>query len=421
MSNPSVHPRSVLISGASIAGSALAYWLDLYGFEVTVVERAAAVRSGGYPVDIRGTAIDVVDRMGLRPQVNAAHIASQDLTFVDRDGMAVAKVPIYDLTGNTAHKDVELPRGKLTALLYGLCRESRVRYRFEDMIETLMDDGTGVDVQFKSGERKRYDVVIGADGIHSNIRRLVFGLEAPFNHYLGSTFNLFSLPNDMKLSHGAIVYAEPGRTAVVMVVRDSPHLFAMLTFTTITPAFNSHHDKAEQIERTAAVFADGGWQVPRLLDALRNADDLYFDTVSQIRMPTWSRGRVVLVGDAAYAPSFRSGQGTSLALVGAYVLAGELACHRDPAEAFTSYDRIARRYVEANQALAINAVGQDLLLPRTQEELDARNRKLAAFMPGRTAGGLSSEACAAHNSLILPDYDVKKLRTTARACLSGRR
>ena len=158
------------------------------------------------------------------------------------------------------------------------------------------------------------------------------------------------------------------------------------------------------------MFADGGWEVPRLLDALRTADDLYFDTVSQIRMPIWSKGRVVLAADAAYAPSFRSGQGTSLALVGAYVLAGELASHDDPTEAFAAYERIVRPFVEANQALAIKADGEDLLLPRTPEELEARNRMLAAFKRGRSPDDLSGKAGAVHSALTLPDYD----RTLAR-------
>jgi len=403
MSNSPAPARSVLISGASVAGPALAYWLDRYGFEVTVVERATAIRSGGYPIDIRGTAMAVIERMGLRPAVAAAHIASRGLTFVDADGKTIGTVPIYDLTGNEAGRDVELPRGELTTLLYGLTRNGRVRYRFQDSVEALHDDGAGVDVQFRDGERRRYDVVIGADGIHSNTRRLVFGPEAPFIRDLGAAFNLFSLPNDLGLSHGAVVYAEPGRTAVVMAVRDSPQLFAMLTFVTETAPLAAPLDKVAQIERTAAVFAGGGWEVPRLVAAMKRADDLYFDSVSQIRMPRWSQGRVALVGDAAFAPSFRSGQGTSLALVGAYVLAGELSVHQDPADAFAAYERTHRPYVEANQALAIKD-DVDLLLPRTPEELDARNRMLAAFQSAPAGGGLDDKAQAAHSALALADY-----------------
>ena len=175
MSNTPIQTsRSALISGASIAGPTLAYWLRRYGFDVTVVERAAAVRRGGYPIDIRGTAMGVVERMGLRPQVEAAHIATRDLTFVDAMGKVIGSIPIYDVTVNEAGQDVELPRGELTTMLYGLTRDSAVRYRFKDSIEALEDDGVGVDVRFASGARQRYDVVIGADGIHSNTRRLAF-------------------------------------------------------------------------------------------------------------------------------------------------------------------------------------------------------------------------------------------------------
>jgi 2-polyprenyl-6-methoxyphenol hydroxylase-like FAD-dependent oxidoreductase len=413
--------RSVLISGASIAGPTLAYWLDRYGFDVMVVERAAAVRSGGYPIDIRGTAIDVVERMGLRPEVEAAHIASRALTFVNADGKTIGTIPAYDLAGNEAGRDVELPRGELTAMLYGLTRNSRVRYRFDDSIEAIEDDGTGVNVRFKNGERQRYDVVIGADGLHSNTRRLVFGPEAPFSHYLGYTFNLFSMPNDVGLSHGAIVYAEVGRAAGVYAVRDNPDLFVFLIFATETPPFDAHPDKAEQIQRTATLFAEGGWEVPRLVDALRRADDLFFDTVSQIRMPSWSKGRVALVGDAAYAPSFRSGQGTSIALAGAYVLAGELAAQDDPVDAFAAYERIVRPFVEANQALAIKKSG-DYFLPRTQEELDARNRMLAALKAGRTGNDVSGAARAVHSALTLPDYSRElERRRLPRSSFAGDR
>jgi 2-polyprenyl-6-methoxyphenol hydroxylase-like FAD-dependent oxidoreductase len=395
--------RSVLISGASIAGPTLAYWLDRYGFEVTVVERASAVRSGGYPIDIRGTAIDVVERMGLLPAVQAAHIGSRAVTFVDAAGKTIGAIPIYDLTANQA-RDVELQRGALATLLYALTRNSAVRYRFDDSIEAIEDDGARVDVRFKSGERRHYDIVVGADGMHSNVRRLVFGPEAPFNRYLGYTFNLFSMPNDRGLSHGAIVYAEAGRAAGAFAVRDSPNVFSFLIFATEKPPFSAHPSVAEHIERTAAVFADGGWEIPRLLEAMRHADDLFFDTVSQIRMPCWSKGRVGLAGDAAFAPSFLSGQGTSLALVGAYVLAGELAAHDNPADALAAYERTVRPFAEANQALATKE-GGSFFLPRTQEQLDARNRVLASLAGGGPAKMPGGNARDVHNALRLPDYE----------------
>ncbi len=395
--------RSVLISGASIAGPALAFWLDHYGFDVTVVERAPTIRTGGYPIDVRGTAIDVVERMGLLPQIRAAHIASRAMTFVDRASMVIGSVPIYEAICSDTERDVELPRGTLTTLLHDATRNGNIDYCFNDSIDTLRDDGKGVDIGFASGRQARYDIVIGADGLHSRTRRLVFGPEAPFNHSLGFCFNLFSMPNDKGLSHGGVVHAEPGRTAAIWAVQDSPRVFGFLAFATDEAPVSTSRDAEEQIRRTRAAFAGMGWEVPRLLDAMAQADDLYFDSVSQIRMPHWSKGRVALVGDAAFAPSFRSGQGTSLALVGAYVLAGELATRDDPQDAFAAYERIARPFVEANQALATDDNGA-FFLPRTQKDIETRDHILAEIIRNGTAGMFDNTKARVHNSLRLSDY-----------------
>jgi 2-polyprenyl-6-methoxyphenol hydroxylase-like FAD-dependent oxidoreductase len=315
----------------------------------------------------------------------------------------IGAIPPYEITNNQTGRDVELPRGALTTLLYDVTEERQIRYRFNDSIETLEDDGAGIEIQFESGERHRYDVVIGADGLHSRARRLVFGPEERFNHYLGCCFNIFSMPNDMGLPHGGIIYSEVGRTAGGFAVRDSKDVFGFIIFASDKPPFGAHPDVEEQYQRTEAVFADGGWEAPRLLKAMRRAEDLYFDTVSQIRMPVWSSGRVVLVGDAAYAPSFRSGQGSSLALVGACVLAGELASRDDPSEAFAAYERITKPFVEANQALATEGNGF-LLLPRTPGEVEARNRILASLAAGEGIGVRNDHARQVHSMLRLPDY-----------------
>jgi 2-polyprenyl-6-methoxyphenol hydroxylase-like FAD-dependent oxidoreductase len=395
--------RSVLISGASIAGPTLAYWLDRYGLQVTVVERAPAIRSGGYPIDLRGTAIDVVERMGVLPQLRAAHIDTRKLRFVDANGNPIATIAPEKLAGGVTRRHIELPRGELTSVLYDLTHNREVRYRFNDSIDALHDDGSGVDVRFGSGLEQRFDIVIGADGMHSNTRALLFGPEGPFSRYLGFCFNLFSLPNDARFSHEVVIQADVGRAAAVYAVGDSPTLLAFLNFATDDPPFHSNADIDMQRERTAEIFRDAGWIPSLLVEAMQRADDLFFDTVSQIHMPRWSSGRVALVGDAAHAPSFLSGQGTSLALVGAYVLAGELAAHTDPADAFASYERLTRPFVEANQALA-SRKGGTLLMPRTQEELDARNAALAAMQASGEAPSYSEHSRQVHNSLKLPDY-----------------
>lgn len=395
--------RSVLITGASIAGPALGYWLDRYGFDVTVVERAEAIRSGGYPIDVRGPAVDVVERMGLLPQLRAAHIDTRKLRFVEPDKTLVATLIPESLVGGVIGHDIELPRGDLTSVLYELTRHGAARYRFNDSIEQLHDDGAGVDVRFKSGVAQRFDMVVGADGMHSNTRALVFGPEAPFSRYLGFCFNLFSMPNKLGLSHEAILCAEPGRSGGIYAVGDSPVVTAFLNFAAAEPPFHSNVDIGAQRRRTVEIFANSGPIFRDLLAAMQHADDLFFDTVSQIHMPRWSSGRVVLAGDAAHAPSFLTGQGSSLALVGAYLLAGELAAHEQVEEAFLSYERMARPFVEANQALALRK-GGSLLMPRTQEELEARNAALKAMEKSGGASERGDQSRQVHNALALPDY-----------------
>ncbi|QQX91598.1 FAD-dependent monooxygenase [Gluconobacter sphaericus] len=394
--------RSVLISGASIAGLTLAFWLDHYGFDVTVVERASTIRTGGYPIDVRGTATDVVERMGLLSQIQEAHIASRDVTFVDGAGHVLGNIPIYEAIGNK-QRDVELPRGTLTTLLYEATRGGRVNYRFDDSITSLHDVGKGVDIGFTNGEVARYDVIIGADGLHSHTRNLVFGPEELFRHSLGFCFNLFSIPNDGEVSHGAVIHAEPGRTAGVWAIQDNPSAFGFLAFAIDEVEKKFCRDAKEQMKRTRAVFSGMGWKVPHLLNVMEASDDLYFDTVSQIRMPRWSAGRVALVGDAACAPSFRSGQGTSLALVGAYVLAGELAVCDTPEEAFAAYEHLVRPFSEANQTLATDDNGA-FFLPKTQRDIEVRNHILSEIARNGTEGIFDARRARVYNFLHLPDY-----------------
>lgn len=382
----------------------MAYWLDRYGFDVTVVEKAAQVRGGGYAIDIRGTARDVADRMGLLPQLRRAHVATQRISFVDADGEPIAAIRPEAMTGGTEGLDLEVRRGDLADALYTPIRD-RVEFLFGDSIAELDDRGDRVEVLLESGVRRTFDLVIGADGLHSNVRRLVFGPEEQFHAYQGYTFAGFTLANDFGLAHEGVSWNVPGRAAVLYAHEPSEVLHGFLTFWQDEPPYDAFRDPEAQRELVAATFPDQGWHVPRLVAAMRDADDLFFDVVSQIHMPTWSRGRVALVGDAAYATSFMSGQGSSVSLVGAYVLAGELATHADHAEAFTAYENRIREFVEDNQALV--EIGKQVVAPSTQELLDARNAKL------REATMTGDEGREANSGLVLPDYP-PSARPTAR-------
>ncbi|WP_433325383.1 FAD-dependent monooxygenase [Spirillospora sp. CA-294931] len=381
----------VLISGASISGPALAYWLHRAGFAVTVVEKAGALRGGGYPIDIRGTAIEVVRRMGILPRLQDAHIDSRHYTFLNADGSEVAKV-----SPRAEGRDLEVRRGDLASALYALVRDD-VEFLFNDSIETLDQTGHGVDVAFHSGQRRTFDLVVGADGMHSHTRESLFGPEEQFHRYLGYCFAIFTMPNTFGLSHELVLWNTPGKAAALYAVGDGDELHAFLNFHRPEPPSDVLRNPGAQRDLVATVFADAGWEVPGMLDAMRDADDLFFDTAGQIRMPHWSSGRVALVGDAAYAPSFLTGQGSSLALAGAYMLANALAANRDHTAAFAAYERDVREFVAMNQALVDN--GAATLFPTTARALEQRNTMLRELvtMP-------ASAAIPAHSALTLPEF-----------------
>jgi 2-polyprenyl-6-methoxyphenol hydroxylase-like FAD-dependent oxidoreductase len=388
--------RKVLISGASIAGPTLAYWLNRYGFAVTVVEKAGTLRDGGYPIDVRGTALEVVRRMGILPRLRDAHIDLRRLTFLDGDGSEVASVNPHTVTGGVAGQDLEVRRGDLTSALYAAVRDD-VEFLFSDSIDTLdQQSGHGVDVTFRGGSSRTFDIVIGADGLHSRTRELLLGPEEQFHRYLGYCFAVFTMRNTLGLSHETLMWNTPGRAAALYAVGDDDEVHAFLNFAHPEPPYDAFRNPEAQRDLVAKVFADAGWEVPGMLAALHDADDLFFDAVSQIRMPRWSSGRVALVGDAAYAPSFLTGQGTSLALVGAYMLAGSLA-DRDHAAGFAAYEHNTREFVTMNQGLV--GAGDAALFPTTARALEQRNDMLRnlSTMP-------SGEGRPAHSALTLPEF-----------------
>ncbi|MCF3146799.1 FAD-dependent monooxygenase [Streptomyces platensis] len=387
--------RTVLISGAGVAGPALAFWLNRYGFAVTVVERASGLRAGGYPIDVRGTALEVVRKMGILPRLREAHIDLRRLTFLDADGSEVASVSPHTLTGGVAGQDLEVRRGDLTSALYTAVRDD-VEFLFNDAIDTLDRSGHGVDVTFHGGSRRTYDLVFGADGLHSRTRELLFGPEEQFHRYLGYCFAGFTLPNTFGLSRETVMWNAPARAAALYAVGDTDDVHALLNFAHPEPPSDAFRNPEAQRDLVAAVFADAGWEVPGMLAALRDADDLFFDGVSQIRMPRWSSGRVALLGDAAYAPSFLTGQGSSLALVGAYMLAGSLS-DRDHAAGFAAYEHHTRAFVTLNQDQV--GEGDATLFPTTARALEHRNhmlRNLSTVPP--------AEGRPAHSALTLPEF-----------------
>ena len=343
----------VLISGASVAGPVLAYWLDRYGFEVTIVERTPGLRHGlgGHAVDLFGSGVEVAERMGLGEAVSAARTRTTDLTLY-RDGKRPIAVDIDKFVAGVSRQHVEILRGELTRLLYDATRE-RVEYVFGDSIAALSDDGEGVDVTFERGEPRRFDLVIGADGMHSMVRRLAFGSEESMRRPLGGYLAVFSMPDELALENRMLVHMKVGRIASTYGVHQTGQARACFMFYRPEELSYDYRDVEQQKRIIADEFRDYGWEVPRLLRHLDAADDFYFDSISQITLDNWQRGLVGLVGDAGYCPGPAVGGGTSLAVVTAYVLAGELAAARgDLQSGLRNYERTVRDLVDRSRALA---------------------------------------------------------------------
>jgi len=343
--------KDVLISGAGIAGPAVAYWLRTAGFRPTVVERAPAPRPGGQAVDLRGAGRTITERMGLLDRVRAVALEQEGFAYVDARGRITARLPADAFGGEGIVSEIEVLRGDLCRVLYEASLPE-TEYLFDDTITGIEQDARGVTVTFEKASSRRFSLVVGADGLHSAVRRLAFGPDAaclrPFQLYIA----WYTAPAEIDLGGWFLMYNAPGGlVAGARPGRDRDEIKVMLSFRA-EPETYERLGRADQQELLEKRFAGAGWEVPRLLDAMREATDFYFDSVGQVHLEEWSQGRVVLLGDAGYCPSPLSGLGTSLALVGAYILAGELvAAAGDHVIAFPRYEQRMRTYVAQGQKL----------------------------------------------------------------------
>ncbi|MFD4676027.1 FAD-dependent monooxygenase [Lentzea sp. NPDC058450] len=355
----------VLVTGASIAGPALAHWLHRRGAEVTVVERAPGLRPGGQAVDARGVSKDAIRLMGLEKEIRAARTETAGAHTVDADGTVLETYRAEDHGGDGYIADIEILRGDLSQLLYDDTRDG-VEYVFDDRISELTQDADGVDVTFASGGTRRFDLVIGADGLHSSLRAMVFGPRENYVRHLGLVLAFFSVPNEFGIDGWMIDYQDrdSGRTAGLRPLKDATQAMAMMSF----PAADfdvDFRDIDAQKRLLREQMAGMGWETERILAHLDASPDFYLDQVAQVVMDSWSDGRVALIGDAASSSSPMSGGGTGLALVGAYLLAGELAAADwNPEAGFAGYEARMRSFVEANQEIGRMHVHS--LLPQTE-------------------------------------------------------
>ncbi|MGW7491994.1 FAD-dependent monooxygenase [Streptomyces sp. NPDC054786] len=388
---------NVLISGASVAGPALAYWLQRYGFAATVVERAPALREGGFSVDFRGTAhMSVLRKMGILDDIRALRTGMGEVALIDAAGRRQAAVPSAVMSG-----EVELQRGDLSRVLYEHTKDT-TEYVFGDSITSITETAEGVHATFERSAPRTFDLVVGADGLHSNVRRLVFGEESRFIRHLGCyVAGGYRVPNRFGLLRSGVSFGVPGKSVTLSSARNPDEASPLFVFAADQIDYD-RRDVEQQKKILAEVFSGVGWEVPGLLDAMRRADDFYFDSVSQIRLDRWSTGRAVLLGDAGYGATM-GGMGTGLAIVGAYVLAGELAAAGgDHRTAFAAYEAELRDYAEACQKLAEGA-GQ-FFAPQTRWQIWRRNQTYRILSSQFMAAPFNKMTTKTASAIALRDY-----------------
>lgn len=389
----------VLISGAGIAGSAAAFWLTRAGLSVTVIERAAAPRRGGQAVDLRGAGRTVIDRMGLLEQAREIATDQHGLELVGEDGRSLFRLPVDSFGGEGIISEIEILRGDLAELLHRATLP-QTDYIFDDTITGLAEDADGVTVTLERSEPVRCRLVIGADGSHSTVRKATFGEDAvrPLDCYT-SWFT-----TDARLDHQGWVQMFNAPGGLVAMVRPGHHaddLKVGLSFRS-APLDYDRRDIDAQQDILAQRFAGVGWELPRLLDGMRAADDFFFDSCDQVKLDRWHRGRVVLLGDAGYCASPLSGLGTSLALVGSYVLAGELvAAGGDHALAFDRYSRIMRPYVTQAQKLPGGGAAGFAPSSRLMIRLRTASMRASTRWP---LNAIMARQFAKADAIDLPDY-----------------
>jgi 2-polyprenyl-6-methoxyphenol hydroxylase-like FAD-dependent oxidoreductase len=363
--------RKILISGAGIAGPCLAYWLLRYGFEPVLVERAPALRTGGYIIDFWGLGFDVAEQMGLLPALKRDGYEIHEVRIVDAKGKKTGGFSVRAFQTVMGDRYLSILRSDLSKLIYNAL-DGKVRTVFADSIVALEQDHNGVTVRFQHGAVERFDVVIGAGGLHSPVRNLVFGPEGRFEKYLGyyaASFSVAGYPQ--RDPHAFVSFAAPGRQISRYSLRDDRTVF-FFAFAQDTKLPIAPHDTNAEKDVLRKIYAQDSWECPTILRALEDANDLYFDAVSQIQMSSWAQGRVALIGDACFAPSLLAGQGSALAMAAAYILAGELRnADGDHHLAFSGYERMLQPLLARKQRAARNFAGS--FAPKTEFGIFLRN------------------------------------------------
>lgn len=383
--------NKILVIGAGIAGPAVCYWLRRFGFSPVLIEKFANIRKGGQGLDVRGVAVELVKRMSIYEKICNMRTQVELGRYVDAEGNALHEEK-GEKFGFRQDEEVEIYRGDLVEILMDAI--NGVPCHFDCLIDSIKQNDEDVKVHFKDGKIEHYDLVIGADGMHSKTRRMVFDKDEYTLINLGAYFSVFSIPNYLSLSHTE-VQCEANQKLLSITSDKNPKIAQAAFMFRAQKSLNNIRDEKEQQKFLRDTFQDFGWEAPKILELMSDSDDFYFDSVTQVKMKSWTKGRVALLGDAGYCASPLSGQGNNLALVGAYILAGELKqAEGNYTRAFNRYNELLHPFVEANQKLGAWVSESFLVSDEISKEVtEDRSNKIM------------QEVEIVSNMLSLPDYE----------------
>lgn len=391
--------RKILISGASVAGNTTAWWLSRHGFDVTVIEKASLFRDGGQNVDVRGAGRQVLQKMGLEQAALDLTTGEAGTDWVDQHDNTIARFAVEDM-GDGPTAELEIMRGDIARMIYEPASQ-RATYRFNETIKALEQDASGVTVHFQNGPSDRYDLVIVAEGVGSPTREMIFpGENKP--KWMDITIAYFAIPKTSEDGVFARQYNTVGGIGATLKPGrgNTVHVYMGMQK---KPEGENQWGPERQKQFLQERFANAGWHFPRILDGMFKTDDFYFDVLRQVRMDRWSEGRIVLAGDAAWCATPLSGIGTTLAIVGGYVLAGELSRTEDLPSAMAAYERVMRPFVKEGQG--VPKIVPRMLWPHTRAGLRLLRgamRTAARPMIRKTFANLFLRDS---QKLELPDYE----------------
>ncbi len=343
--------KTVLVSGAGFAGLTTAYWMHKFGYAVTVYEVSKSLKKGGTLVNIGDDVADIVKRMGLFEQIQAARLMMEGAERKTADDVTDGPLQLPPGTA-PSEVDWEIERDTLLDILFGIVKDN-VEFVFGNSIEALDETENDIRVSFKDGSQRSFALVFGCDGIHSRVRKLQFGDEAEYAHFLGQYFSITIVDELLIKENTTQVFNEAGKFVMLNAYNNKTDI--VLCFSSEKEISYDYRDEAQQRKIIYGQFAGQGWKIPELLEKVKNSKSFYFDKVCQIKMPSWTKGRVALVGDAAYCASPAAGMGGSLAIIGATALADAFQKHHGNAElAFQDYNESFHPYIERVQADAVN-------------------------------------------------------------------